>query len=345
MTWNLTLDILLVLLILLFAPIGYMRGPSKEILVSLGVTFGALLAPYWARPWGQDLDYYFDMGDDPGAFVVAMAILMSATFIGGYGLGLLYTSWDHSPPARVLGALISAFNGALLVGFSLQYVRLFLLSDANEESLEASHVVNFLVNEIGWLLLGGAIVVIPVLVFGLATGRRVYSYRRYEDEDMYDDYLDYDLTVDDYEDEPYDEAPAAFSVVGRDRQSPARSDATAETRVLPPRTPGQPAEQQRPTYKSDPDPGDVDREAISLTRPLNVIEGSNPQAEEQAPAGDTDPEMTIYLPTSEMDDDEPEELEPEPTDDLPEGYRRCQNCQAVLPPGTTVCSVCGEEQA
>lgn len=349
MTWNLTLDILLVLLIILFAPIGYMRGPVKEILVTLGVVFGGLLVSYWARPWGQDLDYYFDLGDDPGAFVVAMAILMSTTFIGGYGLGLLMASWDHSVPGRVLGALISTFNGALLVGFSLQYVRLFLLSDANEESLEASYVVDFLVNEIGWLIFGAALVTIPVLIFGLATRRKAYDFGVYEDEPDYgDDYPDYDVDYGDYDDD-YDETPSPLSVVTRREQRQPDSESGAETRILPPRVPAQSEQESQPLYKSDPQT-EADDEAVSLTRPLTFDPSRNQPKErgEEAVSSDTDPEMTIYLPSDAEQEDQPEDQQEEQVDEelqgLPEGYFRCSNCQAVLPPGTKVCTVCGQKQ-
>ena len=43
MSISLVLDLLLVLLIALFAPIGYWRGPVKELLVTFGVLFGIRL--------------------------------------------------------------------------------------------------------------------------------------------------------------------------------------------------------------------------------------------------------------------------------------------------------------
>ena len=73
----LVLDVLLVLLVVLFAPIGYWRGPVKELLVMLGVLSGVVLSDYWARPWGHDLSTQTSITADGGAFIVAMAFLVA----------------------------------------------------------------------------------------------------------------------------------------------------------------------------------------------------------------------------------------------------------------------------
>ena len=348
MTWNLTLDILLVVLVLLFAPIGYMRGPVKELLVMLGVTVGALSVEFWARPWGRDLDYYFDTGDDPGGFIVAVSFLMGTTFICGYGLGLLIAPWTFSIRGRLIGALVSAVNGALLVSFSLQYVRLFLLSDANEEALEESYAVSVLMNEIGWVLLGAVAVAPAVIIYGLITRRRAYDLRiwdDYEDEEYYDEYdPEYDYLDDDgFEPDPSIYAPP----VGADSH-------LAETRVMPPRVPAAPAGDGG-SYKPEPEP--IPFRIPETTRPLSVAEmDEGPPSEgtvsledlggEWFAIGDTDPSFDQPDTAAfEAVDTEAEEAEAAPQarvdDDLPEGYARCENCHAVLPPSTGICPVCG----
>ena len=352
MTWNLTLDILLVVLILLFAPIGYMRGPVKELLVTLGVVVGALSVEFWARPWGRDLDFYFDTGDDPGAFIIAMTFLMGTTFIGGYGLGLLIAPWTFSIRGRILGAIISSINGALLVSFSLQYVRLFLLSDSNEEALEQSFSVSILMNEAGWLLLGATALVPVVIVYGLITRRRAYDLRiwdDYEDEEYYDDY---DPAYDYLDDEVYQPDSTAFA------PADDRASHMAETRVMPPRVPSSPAADSG-AYKPEPQP--IPFRMPDTTRPISVaeIEESpetplDPAAEEFGAEwfaiGDTDPSLETFS----EDPDEPVEQAADDSDDaepgaegdladhgLPEGYSRCSNCHAVLAPDTNICPVCG----
>ena len=346
MTWNLTLDILLVVLVLLFAPIGYMRGPVKELLVTLGVVFGALAVEFWARPWGRDLDFYFDTGDDPGAFIVAMSFLMATTFIGGYGLGLLIAPWTFSIRGRLAGALISAVNGALLVSFSLQYVRLFLLSDANEDALEQSYSVSILMNEVGWIMLGALALTPIAIIYGLVTRRRAYDLRIWDDYEEEDDYYDdYDPAYDYLEDDAI--APASSAFAPR-----ATAPHMAETRVMPPRVP--PSGADEGDYKSEPEP--IPFRIPDATRSIGVAEIDDVAGEEEVvtpedlegewyTVGDTDPTMSEF--DTEALDEIDAEIEEEPTplkmdlDDLPEGYSRCEECHAVLPPNTGICPVCG----
>ncbi|MEZ4520989.1 MAG: CvpA family protein [Thermomicrobiales bacterium] len=350
MTWNLTLDILLVVLVLLFAPIGYMRGPVKELLVALGVAFGALTVEFWARPWGRDLDYYFNVGDDPGAFIIAMTFLMATTFIGGYGLGLLIAPWTFSIRGRLLGALISAINGALLVSFSLQYVRLFLLSDANEDALEQSYSVRILMNEVGWILLA-AIALVPIAIgYGLITRRRAYDLRIWDDYEEDEYYEEYDPAYDYLDDDALEEQQTTWA--------PQASEGShlAETRVMPPRVPPSPPAEES-GYKSEPEP--IPFRMPEATRPISVAELDEDAEQESAVSpedlggewfaiGDTDPSMN-RMDTAALEELDDEEFEAEAgktpaagsDEPLPEGYSRCQACHAVLPPGTGICPVCG----
>jgi uncharacterized membrane protein required for colicin V production len=332
MTWNLGLDFLLVLLIVLFAPIGFVRGPIKELLATLGVLFGALLAEYWSRPWGGDLDSYTNIGEDPGAFVVAMAFLVSATFVIGYGLGAVLAPLPYSTPARVIGGVIASLNGILLVSFTLQYVRFFLLSDENEASLNDSLVVRLLLDQLGWILLIAGVLAVPVLIYILATGRRAYGFVEYAAEDEY------------FEDEFDEDAFDAYS-----RSSTYAQATTSETRVMPPRVPITRIDQPQSGYKSDPRarsrPTDATRPLVVPAKPaVQEIRLDNTVTEI---ANDTDPDMVILEYETTASDATSLEVEEaavaEPAQlDLPEGYRRCASCNAVLPPGVSTCPVCGE---
>lgn len=349
----LVLDVLLILLIALFTPIGYWRGPVKELFVTLGVLFGILLADFWARPWGRDLSDFSDLTDGSGAFIVAMSFLVASTFILGYGIGAALGPAYHSTGARILGALIAALNGTLLLSFALQYVRLYLLSDANEESLNDSFVSQFLLDQIGWILMITAMIAVPVLLYILISGRRAYELIF---EDGYDDY----------------QQPQPAASYERTRT------ANAATSALPPRVPGPPGERDTRTYKSEPEPRQ--RRATAETRPLIVDEPR--QTAEPEPLlidtgaeaardgfNDTDPHIVIPAearrpaqPEPASEPDKPEEptspvpqaatpqpaSEPEPstpgnarTSDLAPGYERCRTCHAVLAPGVSICPNCG----
>ncbi|HMM42317.1 MAG TPA: CvpA family protein, partial [Thermomicrobiales bacterium] len=113
MSIYLVLDILLILLILLLTPIGFWRGPVKELFVTLGILFGVLLSDYWARPWGNDLADMTTLTSGSGAFLVAMIFLITSTFILGYGLGATLAPARHTTVTRVLGAGVAALGSGL----------------------------------------------------------------------------------------------------------------------------------------------------------------------------------------------------------------------------------------
>ena len=318
----LVLDVLLVLLIVLFAPIGYWRGPVKELLVTLGVVSGVVLADYWSRPWGHDLSTQTSLTADGGAFIVAMAFLVAATFVLGYGLGATLAPGFHGLAARLLGAAIAALNGILLLSYALQYVRLFLLSDANERSLNDSFVARFLLNDIGYVLLGAALLVAPLLAYLLITGQRAYDI---VDDDLYDD--------------EYVEAAPVVSRAGLRRSA-------AAVQSLPPRVPVVPMVEPPRAYKAEPQP--ARRAPTDATRPLTVAEPrvtAEPAATSDAASRmvDTDPHIVIPAATASVSTPAAPVIETvaEPAADLAPGYARCHTCHAVLSPDTTICPNCG----
>ena len=340
MSIYLVLDLLLLLLIVLFAPIGYWRGPVKELLVTFGVLFGILLADFWARPWGRDLAELTSIGESGGAFVIAMAFMVSVTFTLGYGVGAAIAPTDFRPPARAIGAVVALFNGMLLVSFSLQYVRVFLLSDATEEALDDSYVVQFLLDQIGWVLLLAALIGWPLLLVVLITGRRAY-----EQVDHYQDYsyveTDDVNDGDDYYDDDAADADAPTVVFERPSSS-------ADTRVFPPRVPTSQRDESDQYYKTEPPSGRS--RPTDDTRLLRVNEEHEEaeridltRAEDLHVRGETDPDMVVITPRG----DESTQSDPAPATHsnaeplLTEGYTRCVNCRAVLSPDTRVCPVCG----
>ncbi|MGH9175029.1 MAG: hypothetical protein ACRD1H_11770, partial [Vicinamibacterales bacterium] len=304
-------------------------------------------------PWGRDLSDFTELTDGSGAFIVAMSFLVASTFILGYGLGAALGPAFHSTLARVLGAAIAALNGALLLSFSLQYVRQYLLSDTNEESLNDSFVSQFLLDQIGWVLMAVAVVAVPLLLAILISGRRAY-------ELIYDDgYDDYALT----------QQPATSHSYERVRTS------NAATSALPPRVPGPPDEREGQIYKAEPEPRQ--RRATAETRPLMVDEPRQtvePSSRRPArddlddePFTDTDPHIVIpaearrprQAPASdptpvnppaaaEAELPDPLIVDPNPPDEssqrdpnLAPGYQRCRRCHAVLAPDVSICPNCG----
>lgn len=329
MSIYLVLDILLILLILLLTPIGFWRGPVKELFVTLGILFGVLLSDYWSRPWGSDLADITTLTSGSGAFLVAMIFLITSTFILGYGLGATLAPARHTTVTRVLGAGVAALNGALILSFALQYIRLFLLSDINEESLDKSFVTRTLLNDIGWILLAAAIVAVPVIIYALITGYRAYALDPVEQRAA---------------------MPATQRVRGASREP-----------SLPPRVPAT-AGPEHPGYKAEPAP--VAEPATRETRPLVVTESvhtAEPEPEDDLAKqmSDTDPHFVLpkealnsapaadQAATAEQPDTEvtAEPAADEPTGNLPAGYVHCRKCRTVLGPGMDVCPNCGTPRA
>jgi uncharacterized membrane protein required for colicin V production len=341
MSIYLVLDLLLILLIALFAPIGYWRGPVKELLVTFGVLFGILLADFWARPWGRDLAEISAIGANGGAFVVAMAFMVTVTFVLGYGAGATLAPARFGSIARTIGAAIALFNGTLLVAFSLQYVRVFLLAPSTEEALYDSYVVSFLLDQIGWVLLLVALISWPVLLAILVTGRRAY-----DQVEGYDDYAYGPVDDIEYEDEAYYAAAAGLAAdYDRDPHS-------ADTRVYPPRVPVSQQDDSAYQYKTEPASQNV--RPTDATRPISTAQAwESPEASRvdtddvSHDHGHTDPAMAT-IPASQDDDLQPDDVDQDQVDyieadaELAPGYSRCLNCHAVLPPNAKVCPVCGE---
>ncbi len=167
----LLLDVLLLILIALFIPIGFWRGTHRELYVTLGIFFGAALAESWAQPWGSDLASLTRLRESGGIFMVAVLFLVASTFLLGYGAGAALTVPRPGWVSRAFGAIIAGFNGALLLSFALRYIRIYLLADQSPGFLDQAVVAQFLTLNAGWLLLGAAAVCLPVVVVLALLGR------------------------------------------------------------------------------------------------------------------------------------------------------------------------------
>src|SRR5688572_27748462 len=146
------LDILLGLIVALFAAIGFWRGAVKEVVVTAGIFAGSALAFSWAKPWGADLAELVEMRTDVARIVVAAIALIAATLILGYGGSALVGSPDIGLGGRLLGAGLAAINGGLLLHYCLWNVERFLTDDGGQEALDRSEVSRILLRQFGWLL-------------------------------------------------------------------------------------------------------------------------------------------------------------------------------------------------
>jgi uncharacterized membrane protein required for colicin V production len=166
------LDILLGLIVALFAAIGFWRGAAKEVVVTAGIFAGWALALSWAAPWGSDLANLVELRADVAQLVVAAIALFSATVVLGYGGSALIGTVDVGWSGRLMGAALAAINGGLLLRYSLTFIERFLTDEGAQRALDRSEVARILLRQFGWLLVGAASVMAICIVVGLLVNRR-----------------------------------------------------------------------------------------------------------------------------------------------------------------------------
>jgi len=165
------LDLLLVLVLALFVPIGLWRGALREWLALAGITFGLMLANVWARPWGGDVAVAFALDQKLATFAVAALFFLGTTLLIGYGSGIaLPFRPDLTWTNRLLGALLSFGNGVLILSGTLGIMQRFLFDDRAGSPLVASGLSSFLIGGVGWAYLGILAVLGCCVLIGL--GRR-----------------------------------------------------------------------------------------------------------------------------------------------------------------------------
>lgn len=183
------LDVLLLILIALFIPIGFWRGAYREGFVTLGILFGASLGMFWGESWGVELANATRLHESGGAFMIAMLCLIGSTFLLGYSAGAAVPVPDPGWIARTLGALVAAANGALLLSFALRDIRVYLLNNEDTGFLENAVIAPFLSEGTGWILLVSAAVFVPIALVIALFGPEVELDEYYEtgDFEVYDE--------------------------------------------------------------------------------------------------------------------------------------------------------------
>jgi len=166
------LDALLLILLALFVPIGFWRGASREVLVTLGILLGFALGEFWAQPWGLDLADRTGLGEGAASFLAAVLVLVACTFVIGYGSSAVVLAPQPGLAGRLLGALVAFANGTLLLGFALRAIRLYLLGGAPSGLFERAIVARILSESMPWVLLAGAVSALPIIVLATVLAPR-----------------------------------------------------------------------------------------------------------------------------------------------------------------------------
>ena len=145
------LDLLMIVVLIMFIPIGLWRGVLREWLALIGIALGLLLANEWAGPWGGDLAAQTGLKPEMGAFIVGAAFFLGTTLLIGYGGGaaLPYRP-DLTWANRLLGALIGLGNGVLILSGMLRLMQRHLFGDQPDSLLLGTVLSRFLIDYVGW---------------------------------------------------------------------------------------------------------------------------------------------------------------------------------------------------
>ncbi len=183
MSSSLLLDGLLLLVVLLFIPIGLWRGGVREAIVAGGIVLGGALAGSWARPWGDDLASQLDLRPQTARFLVALAALLGATLCVGYAGGAALRPGAPGLLGRVAGGLLAGLNGLLLLGYGLGFLDQYVLEPKTVPALSDGLVSRFLMHQLGWVLLA----LVVLIVVGILTAVAASATRRDHAEELEED--------------------------------------------------------------------------------------------------------------------------------------------------------------
>lgn len=304
----LLLDVLLLILIALFIPIGFWRGTHRELYVTLGIFFGAALAQSWAQPWGSDLASLTRLRESGGVFMVAVLFLIASTFLLGYGAGSALTVPRPGWISRAFGAIIAGFNGALLLSFALRYIRIYLLPDQSPGFLDRAQVAQFLTVYAGWLLLGAAAVCLPIVVVLALLGRGQTIARPKDSSSGFD---------------------ASSQTTDSFVTAEAPAEATAIYKSEPPRIFENPSEQTRPLdFRSTT--------GSDLWGGSQRDDATDKHAVVARPASSPDAQETLHLDQASKPAGGDSDTDSHATGDV-----LCKNCNADLEGNERFCTKCG----
>src|SRR5829696_8713360 len=165
----LAFTIVIALVLVMLGLVGYIRDLRRGLLALIGTLAGVSLVSFWAAPWGLALSGSF-VGGDPQRmiFIVSCALLLWSALVLGYGGGMLLARAKDRPPfqQRLVGALLGALNGVLIVAFLLRFA--VTSQPTFAATIGSSPLAKILFDSLPLLFLGVTVLVtLAVLVRGI----------------------------------------------------------------------------------------------------------------------------------------------------------------------------------
>lgn len=168
---GIVLDALLVLILLMMIPLGFLRGGLREVCTSSGLLLGVLLAQQWSPRLAGFLSGRIDMRIGLAQFVASIAIVVLSTAIVGYG-GSAAFSYRPGPGGRMYGAYLALLNGLVFTGFLVNAIIDAFYDGELPGAVQEAYVSRALSVGFEWVLLVGAVGVAGATVFGIFVRER-----------------------------------------------------------------------------------------------------------------------------------------------------------------------------
>jgi hypothetical protein len=171
MVTSLVLDALLILIILMMVPLGFLRGGLREVSTSAALLLGILMADAWAERWSSLFTRWTDMGDGSAEFAVSILIVVVVTGIVGYG-GSAAFSWRPGPGGRMYGAYLALLNGMLFIGFLINSYIDHIFDGEVPETIDNAFFAKAISVGFEWVLLAGTVGIVGATFFGMFVRER-----------------------------------------------------------------------------------------------------------------------------------------------------------------------------
>jgi hypothetical protein len=171
MLTSLVLDALLILIVVMMVPLGFLRGGLRELSTSAALLLGILMAGEWAERWATLLTRWTDMGEASARFAMSATIVVVITGLVGYG-GSAAFSWRPGPGGRGYGAYLALLNALVFIGYLINVYIDTIFDGQVPETIDRAYLSRALSVGFEWVLLAGTLGILGATLFGMLVRER-----------------------------------------------------------------------------------------------------------------------------------------------------------------------------